>query len=171
MTSDDVTATFSDVTAANRAYAHTFTLGGLSPQAARGLGVLTCIDSRIDPLATLGLRPGDAKILRNAGGRATTDAIRSLVLATHLLGVERILVMPHSRCAAGSAEEDDIRRSIQEHSGIDLGDYPLHTTSDQLSALHHDLKVLRDDPFIARGVEVAGAIYDVDTGLLGPLVD
>ena len=170
MDSAELAANFSDVTAANRAYAHSFTLGGLSPQAARGLGVLTCIDSRIDPLATLGLRPGDAKILRNAGGRATPDAVRSLIMATHLLNVSRILVMPHTRCAAGSSEDVDVRRSILEHSGVDTGDYVFHATSDQLRSLRADLEVLRNEPLLAKGVEVAGAIYDVDTGLLSDLV-
>jgi carbonic anhydrase len=170
MSADDVSATFSDVTTANRAYADAFTLGGLSPQAARGLAIVTCIDTRIDPLAALGLRPGDAKILRNAGARATPDAVRSLVLATHLLSVSRVLVMPHTRCAAASADDAETRRTIEEKSGLDLGDYPVHTTSDQLAALRGDLKILRDAPFLAPGVEIAGAVYDVDTGLLGPLV-
>lgn len=170
MTSDELAAEFTDVLAANRAYGKSFTLGGISPQAARGLAVVLCIDSRLDPLEMLGLRPGDAKILRNAGGRATPDAVRSLVLATHLLGVERVLMVPHTRCAGGSAEDDDVKRSIREHSGLELGDYPLHTTSDQVGSLRADLELLRDDPFIKKGTVFAGAIYDVDTGLLGPLV-
>src|SRR4051812_23416288 len=71
-------SSFADVLDANRAYASGFPLAGLEPQAARGLAILTCMDSRIEPLALLGLVPGDAKILRNAGARITDDALRSL---------------------------------------------------------------------------------------------
>ena len=79
--------TFDDVLAANEAYAQGFRLEGLEPVAAKGLAVLTCMDSRIEPLAMLGLAPGDAKILRNAGARVTDDVLRTLVLASYLLGV------------------------------------------------------------------------------------
>lgn len=170
MIPEDPAAEFSDVLAANRAYGRSFTLGGISPQAARGLAVVLCIDSRLDPLAMLGLREGDAKILRNAGGRATSDAIRSLVLATHLLGVDRVLMVPHTRCAGGSADDEAVKRSIMEHSGLDLGDYPLYATADQVGSLRSDLELLNADPFIKKGTVFAGAIYDVDTGLLGPLI-
>ena len=74
--------TFTDVLAANEAYASEFPLAGLQAWAVRGLAVLTCVDSRIDPLALLGLRPGDATILRNAGARVTGDVLRTLVLAS-----------------------------------------------------------------------------------------
>src|SRR5918995_630538 len=86
-------ATFDDVLAANEAYADEFRLAGLEPVAAKGLAVLTCMDSRIEPLAMLGLRPGDAKILRNAGARVTDDVLRTLVLASYLLGVDRAMVV------------------------------------------------------------------------------
>ena len=72
---------------------------GLEARAAQGLAVLTCIDSRIEPLAMLGLRPGDAKILRNAGARVTSDVLRSLVLASNLLGVERVMLIAHTDAA------------------------------------------------------------------------
>ena len=78
-------ADFADVLTANQAYAGAFRLAELEARAAKGLGVLTCMDSRIDPLAMLGLEPGDAKILRNAGARVTEDALRTLVLASYLL--------------------------------------------------------------------------------------
>ncbi|CAN5447081.1 hypothetical protein BH23ACT7_BH23ACT7_25390 [soil metagenome] len=77
---------FADVLSANAAYAQQFDLGGLPGRAARGLAIVTCMDTRIEPLRMLGLRPGDAKILRNAGGRVTDDVLRTLVLAVHLLG-------------------------------------------------------------------------------------
>ena len=85
--------TFDDVLAANEAYARDFRLEGLEPVAAKGLAVLTCMDSRIEPLAMLGLAPGDAKILRNAGARVTDDVLRTLVLASYLLGVGRAMIV------------------------------------------------------------------------------
>ena len=89
---------FDDLYTANDAYAATFTDRGLTGTAARGLAVLTCIDSRIDPLAALGLAPGDAKIIRNAGARVTGETLITLILAVYLLGVERIFLMPHTDC-------------------------------------------------------------------------
>ena len=90
---------FDDVLESNRRYAHTFDLAGIDPHAARGLGVLTCIDSRIEPLTMLGLRAGDAKIFRNAGARVTDDVIRSMIAAVHLLNVHRVAVVQHTNCA------------------------------------------------------------------------
>ncbi len=87
---------FDDVLNANAAYAESFTDGGRPGKAARGLAVVTCMDSRISPLAMLGLQDGDAKILRNAGARVTEDVLRTLVLATHLLGVTRVMVVAHT---------------------------------------------------------------------------
>ena len=80
----------------------------LTGKAARGLGVVTCMDSRIDPLGLLGLKPGDAKILRNAGARVTDDVLRTLVLAVYLLGVERVLVMPHTDCGMSKVTDADV---------------------------------------------------------------
>ncbi|MGA1763657.1 MAG: carbonic anhydrase, partial [Ilumatobacteraceae bacterium] len=92
------TDVFSDVLAANGQYVGAFQDSGLTGFARQGLAIVTCMDSRIDPLAIVGMKPGDVKILRNAGARVTEDVLRTLVLATHLLGVERVLVMPHTDC-------------------------------------------------------------------------
>jgi carbonic anhydrase len=160
---------FADLLAANRAYATDFRLRGLEPRAAKGLGVLTCMDSRIEPLGMLGLVPGDAKILRNGGGRVTSDVIRTLVLGVHLLGVERVLVVPHTKCGTLGAE-DDIKASIAENGGPSEIDVDLLTTTDQQATLRADLETLRAEPML-RGITVGGAVYDVDTGLLVPLAD
>ena len=98
--------------AANESYARDFRLAGLQPRAARGLAVLTCIDSRIEPLKMLGLAPGDAKILRNAGARVTDDVLRTLVLATYLLGVDRAMVVAHTNCRMAAGDEDDVHAAV-----------------------------------------------------------
>ncbi len=160
---------FDDVLAANREYAETFADGSLAPVAARGLAILTCMDSRIDPLRMLGLRKGDAKILRNAGARVTDDVLRTLVLASHLLGVERVLVVPHTRCRMAESTEDDIHRVILERSGVDTRSLEFRTEPDQEAALRLDLRRIRSFPLLPPELVVGGAIYDVDTGALGPL--
>ena len=159
---------FDDVLAANELYARDFDRGGLEPVAARGLAILTCMDSRIDPLRMLGLSAGDAKILRNAGARVTEDVLRTLVLATHLLGVERVLVVPHTRCRMAQTTEDEIHAVILEH-GVDTRSLEFRTDPDQASALRTDLRRIRSYPLLPAGLLVGGALYDVATGRLTPL--
>src|SRR3989441_1737385 len=121
--------TFADVLAANEAYARSFPHRGLQARAAQGLAVLTCIDSRIDPLAMLGLRPGDAKILRNAGARVTDDVLRTLVLASYLLGVDRVMVVAHTDCRMAGGTEDDVHRAIANAGGPDTTSLSFLTTT------------------------------------------
>ena len=97
-----MTDSFDDLLAANREYASTHELSGFDGIAHAGVAVVTCMDSRIDPLRLVGLKPGDAKIFRNPGGRVTDAALEALVLGVHLLGVKRILIIPHTRCATPS---------------------------------------------------------------------
>src|SRR3954471_16349634 len=113
---DDV---FSDVLAANAAYAQGFALSGLAPRAAKGLAIVTCMDSRLEPLAMLGLEPGDAKILRNAGARVTDDVLRAFVVATYLLGVDRAMVIAHTDCRMRGESDDTLHRAIRAAGGPD----------------------------------------------------
>ena len=99
---------FKDVLNSNAEYSKEFKYSELTGRTAKGLAVVTCMDSRINPLSVVGMRSGDAKILRNAGARVTEDVIRTLVLATYLLNVDRILVMPHTDCAMARGDEADI---------------------------------------------------------------
>ena len=160
---------FEDLLAANAEYADRFDRGQLQPLAARGLAILTCMDSRIDPLAALGLAAGDAKILRNAGARVTEDVLRTLVLAAHLLGVNRILVMPHTRCRMAETTEEEIHQVIAERSGVDTRSLEFRTQRDQTSALRQDLVRIRSFPLLPPALVVGGAIYDVATGKLHPV--
>lgn len=159
-------AGFPDILTANTEYAETFHLAGLSPQAARGLGVLTCIDSRIEPLTMLGLVPGDAKILRNAGARVTDDALRSLVLAVHFLSVRRIAVIQHTRCKMTEASNAELRAEITEITHQPTDHWDFHAIEDQSAVLVADVDRLRSCELIPEGIEIGGLIYDVDTGRL-----
>src|SRR6266516_2805226 len=94
-------------------------LRGLQARAAKGLAVLTCMDSRIEPLAMLCLQPGDAKILRNAGAHVTDDVLRTLVLASYLLGVDRAMVIAHTDCRMATGSEDDVHVAVSEAGGPD----------------------------------------------------
>ena len=109
---------FDDLLAANQEYAAHFDLGGFDGIAHAGIAIITCMDSRIDPLRMLGLTPGDAKIFRNPGGRVTPQALEALVLGVHLLNVERILVIPHTRCAMTASTEAELREQIAESAGV-----------------------------------------------------
>ena len=160
---------FADVLSANDQYAATFHELGMTGRAARGLAVVTCMDSRIDPLRVVGMESGDAKILRNAGARVTEDVLRTLVLGTYLLNVDRVLVMPHTRCKMASGTEEDIHALIRTQFGVDTRSMEFRTTLDQRAALQVDLVRIRTFPLLPRHVVVAGAMYDVDTGLLTPV--
>jgi carbonic anhydrase len=124
------------------------------------------MDSRIDPLRMLGLKAGDAKILRNPGGRVTPDAMEALVLAVHLLNVDRVLVVPHTRCAVASSTEQELRERVSTSAGTDATWQPIHVISNQVASLEEDVRKVRTHPLVPDTVEVGGFLYDVDTGLL-----
>jgi carbonic anhydrase len=157
---------FDDLMAANAAYSETFDAGGFDGVAHAGVALVTCMDSRIVPLDMLGLHYGDAKIFRNPGGRVTPQALEALVLGVHLLGVDRILVVPHTRCAMASATEEELHRRISESAGVDASWQPFHVVDDQLEALREDVLRVRAHPLIPERVRIGGFLYDVDTGRL-----
>ena len=165
MTSD----AFDDLFVANAAFAETFEDAGLPARAARGLAVLTCMDSRINPFDILGIGAGDAKVLRNAGGRVTEDVLRTLVLAAYLLEVDRVLVMPHTKCAMAGFTEDEIHARISAEHGVDTRSLEFRTTDDQVASLRHDIVRIQSYPLLPATLSVGGAIFDVDTGRLLPL--
>ena len=157
---------FDDLLTANRRFAETFDLAGFDGVAHAGIAIVTCMDSRIDPLGMLGLKPGDAKIFRNPGGRVTPQALEALVLGVHLLHVERVLVVPHTRCAMASSSLEEVRRKVAESAGQDVSWQPFGMVADQQEALRDDVHMVRSHPLIPASVAVGGFIYDVDTGLL-----
>jgi carbonic anhydrase len=160
--------TFDDLLAANAEYQKTFKYSELSGSAAQGLAIVTCMDSRINPLSVVGMRSGDAKILRNAGARVTKDVLRTLVLATYLLKVNRILVMPHTDCRMARDDEDSIHQLIDSEHGVDTSELKFKVVKDQMKALKQDVEKIRDFKLLRNGVKVAGAIYDVKTGKITP---
>lgn len=157
---------FDAIFAANRDFAASFKSSDLTGRAAQGLAIVTCMDSRIDPLRVVGMKAGDAKILRNAGARVTEDVLRTLVLATHLLNVSKVLVMPHTDCRMASGTESQVHDAIFKVSGVDTRSIEIRTVTDQRAALEMDVLRIKSFPFLPKELEVAGAIYDVKSGNL-----
>ena len=156
---------FSDVLSANQAYSTDYRYGELKGRALKGLAVLTCMDSRIDPLGMLGLSPGDAKILRNAGARVTDDVLRTLVLATYLLGVTRVMVVPHTDCRMTVENEEAVHRAVGDAGGPDTRSLSFLTTNDLRESLLQDVQKIRSSPYLSN-LSVAGFIYHLDSGRL-----
>ena len=161
---------FDDILAANKEYQKGFKSHDLTGFAVQGLAIVTCMDSRIEPLKVVGMKGGDAKILRNAGARVTEDVLRTLILATHLLGVKRVLVMPHTDCRMASDDEATIHQTIFDISGIDTRSIEIRTVKDMVAALKTDVTRILTYPLLPKGIEVMGAIYDVKSGSLQKIV-
>ena len=126
---------------------------------ARGLAVVTCMDVRIDVLPALGLQLGDAHVIRNAGARVTPDVLRSLAVSSHVLGVDTVVVMQHTRCGlVGVANEE-----LQSRTGTELD---FLVIDDQRRTLQDDMSTIAGARYLSGIKLVAGLIYDVDTGLV-----
>ncbi|GAB2909223.1 carbonic anhydrase [Rhodococcus aerolatus] len=162
---------FDELLADNERYAARFHLQGLAGFATSGFALVTCMDSRIEPLSMLGLVPGDAKIMRNAGGRVTEDTLRSLTLAAHSLGVRRIAVMQHTDCAMMKSTDTEVGARIGTALGRDPVDFTFRTIADPDADLAADVALVRDFDLLPAGVEVAGWRYDVETGRVLVVVD
>ncbi|MDO4411860.1 MAG: carbonic anhydrase [Cutibacterium sp.] len=153
---------FDDLMDGNARYAESFSLAELPGQAARGLGIVCCMDCRLDPLAIFDLKVGDAKVLRTPGGRLTPDAHIGLVVGSHALGIDRIVILGHTKCAMASGDDASVIEKVRQADDTDLSGMRIGSTPDQMAGLRYDVEVLRQDPKVA--AEVCGMIYDVSTG-------
>ena len=153
--------------AANRLHAERFTDRELPTRPAKRLAVLCCMDSRIDLFAVLGLRNGEAHIVRNAGGIVTEDAVRSLALSHWALGTDSILVIQHMRCGLERLDEEALRDQIQRETGAQPPRFGRF--EDVEASVRESVATLRANPLFA-GMTVRGAVYDVDSGRLTEVV-
>ena len=117
----------------------------------------------------LGLKAGDAKIIRNAGARVTDDSLRSLVLAVNLLGVIRVCVVQHTNCAMVDSTDEEIRARIEANRGVDTAGWDFLVTTDQLGTLRHDIGLIESCPLLPPELAVEGFIFDVHSGALVPV--
>jgi carbonic anhydrase len=173
------------VLAANEKYASTFgSKKDLALAPARGFAILTCMDARLDPAQYAGLAEGDAHVIRNAGGRASDDAIRSLVISQKLLGTREWFVIHHTNCGMelftdeiiGDLLSDNLETakfdgkvwSNPKHGhGSDAGQFiKWHTIKDQPSSVVQDVRRIREHPLVPPHIPVYGYVYDVRSGTL-----
>jgi carbonic anhydrase len=155
---------------ANEAYASNFQKGHLPMPPARHVAVLTCMDARLHPARFLGLAEGDAHVIRNAGGRASEDAIRSLVISEQLLGTNTVVVIHHTDCGMLTFSNDDLRSKIKQdlHANADHIDFLPFKDLEQ--SVRDDVAAIKASPLIPDSIEVSGFIYDVKNGKLIPVV-
>ena len=146
------------------------TVSGFDGIAHAGVAMVTCMDSRIDPLRMIGLSAGDAKILRNPGGRVTDQALVALVLGVTLLQVERVLIVEHTSCAMTKSTESELQKQVGEVAGKDASWMTLGVIDDQINTIRADVQRVRSHPLISEDVLVGGFLYDAETGLLQPVV-
>jgi len=160
-----MTTSRDELLAANAAFARSFTPRRLPRTPARRLAVLTCMDARMDPAAFLGLREGDAHVIRNAGGRASGDAVRSLLISHKLLGTDQWLVIHHTDCGQETYSGETMRRLCaprsREAEAIDW-----LTIADREQAVVDDVRRLRLHPLVPPEVAIHGFLYDLATGRL-----
>ncbi|AQP44334.1 beta-class carbonic anhydrase [Tessaracoccus flavus] len=161
---------FDDLLQANASYAENFEDGYFDGIAKAGVAIVTCMDSRIEPLGMVGLRIGDAKILRSPGGRVSTSVLNGCVLSVQLLQVDRIMIIPHTRCAMASGTDDDLRKVISAKTGTDASWLSFGASPDQAGRLRTDVDMVSNHPLIKGHAEVGGFLYDVDTGLLKQII-
>lgn len=155
-----------EILAANEIYSRTHELRQLTPRPVRKLAVLTCMDTRLST-RTLGLREGDAHIIRNAGGIVTDDSLRSLVVSHYLLGTEEFMVINHTDCGLMHTTEHDLRTSIQNRTGTAaVAPAFFYAFQNVEENVRHQLQKLRTHPWISEKVAVRGFVYDVTSGHL-----
>ena len=158
-------STTDEVLAANQQYASKFDKGSLTMPPARKLAILACMDARLSVEQLLGLKTGDAHIIRNAGGIATEDALRSLIISHHLLGTQEFMVINHTDCGMLTFKDDDVKAQIESEVGIRPA-FALESFSDLEGDVRQSIARIEASPFIPNKSSVRGFVYDVRTGRL-----
>ena len=153
----------------NERYAATFQKGDLPLPPGKGIAVLACMDARLDVHKILGLEEGDAHVIRNAGGCATDDAIRSLLISQRLLGTSEVVLIHHTDCGMLTFSDDDLKRKIQDEVGI-RPPFALEAFADLEEDVRQSIARIKASPFIPHKESVQGFIYDVRTGRLREVV-
>jgi carbonic anhydrase len=159
-----------EIRTANERYAADFDKGELPLPPARRFAVLTCMDARIDPARALGLEEGDAHVIRNAGGLASDDAVRSVVISQALLGTQEVIVVGHTDCGMETFTNDALRDKLLEERGVDathIDFQPFPSVRERVAA---SVRRLRETPLLPEDYGVRGFVYDVRSGRLEEVV-
>ena len=155
---------FSDVAESNADYVAAFPGKDVPGLPAKKMLLLTCMDCRILPHQALGMELGDMKVLRNGGGQLNSAVESDIVLASHVLDCDRILIMQHTRCGMAASTLESVREAVESNTGVDASQFTPSVIDNQMEKLTHDVKTLRSNPLLKSNVVVQGAMYDVDTG-------
>jgi carbonic anhydrase len=154
-----------ELLANNAEYAEKFDKGGLPLPPSKKVAIVACMDARVMPALILGLREGEAHVIRNAGGVVTDDEIRSLAISQRLLGTEEIILIHHTDCGMLTFNDDEFRQAIQEDTGI-KPTWSAEAFGDLEEDVRQSIARIKASPFIPRKDSVRGFVYDVETGKL-----
>ena len=146
-------------------YRDSFESGSLPLPPAKRVAIVACMDARLNPYGLLGLREGDAHVIRNAGGVITDDEIRSLAISQRLLGTEEIMLIHHTDCGMLTFSDDDFRRQVQQDTGV-KPEWAAETFDDLDEDVRQSIARIKASPFIPNKESVRGFVYDVETGTL-----
>jgi carbonic anhydrase len=156
-----------EVLKANEDYARNFTSGSLPMPPARKLAVLACMDARLVVPQLLGLKEGDAHVIRNAGGIVDDDALRSLIISHHLLGTQEFMLIHHTDCGMLTFKDDDLHAKLRKDTGSSaVSPARFHSFADLEADVRDQIAKLRSHPWVPKSVAVRGFIFDVKTGKL-----
>ncbi len=155
-----------ELLAANERYAADFTKGDLPMPPGRQVAVLVCMDARLHPEKFLGLDEGDAHVIRNAGGRASDDALRSLIISYKLLGTREFVVIHHTDCGMLTFTSDQLRDMLRKDLNADASGIDFLPFSDLDESVRQDVQTIRSSPLIPDDIPVTGFVFDVKSGRL-----
>ena len=151
----------------NESYAQGFTLGNLPMPPGRKLAVVACMDARLTVEEMLGIKTGDAHIIRNAGGIVTEDALRSFIISHHLLGTQEFMIINHTDCGMLTFKDEELRAKLQQQSGTaTVVPIHFHAFSDVEENVRQQIQKVKSHPWIPKHIPVRGFAYDVKTGRL-----
>ncbi len=156
----------SELLAANESYAAGFTKGDLPMPPGRQVAVLACMDARLHPEKFLGLEEGDAHVIRNAGGRASEDALRSLIISYKLLGTREFLVIHHTDCGMLTFTNEQLQEMLRQDLNSDASGIDFLPFSDLEESVRQDVQTIRSSPLIPDDITVSGFVFDVKSGRL-----
>ncbi len=156
-----------EILLANKDYADNFTLGDLPKPPGRKLAVVACMDARVTIEDILGLKTGDAHIIRNAGGIVTEDALRSLIISHHLLGTQEFMIINHTDCGMMKFQDNDLRAKLQQQTGTAaVSPACFHAFDDLEENIRQQIQKIKTHPWIPEDITVRGFVFDVKTGKL-----
>jgi carbonic anhydrase len=160
-------STTDEVLQANEQYARDFTLGHLSAPPTRKLAVVTCMDARMDLEVILGLKPGEANIIRNAGGIVTEDVLRTLIISHHILFTQEFMLVHHTDCGLMAFRDEELRSRLQQTtSTASVAPHSFYTFTNVEESVRLQIQKLRSHPWVPKHISIRGFVYDVRTGRL-----